>query len=184
MIQYAKCRKSINRFLLNGRLGDIGHISCIDRRTSQTSGPDANAALDELAGVTTGYLADICQLLAHDPVSVMASYSQRDGMANLQAFLATDGAVDVHFFATSGDYCDEHELWLEGSQGSLRTDGNRVWWRKRGWPVFIPVRFGWFGGGRSTRAGDVPAGGLADAIIRSAERHTPCAIAGSVAGAS
>jgi hypothetical protein len=33
----------------------------------------------------------------------------------------------------------EQTLWIDGAAGVLWTDRSRVWWRKRGWPVFVPL---------------------------------------------
>ncbi len=176
MAQYVRCRKAINRFIRKGRVGHLGHVSCIDRRSGQ-------AGTDALTRHTADQLSEICQLLACNPVSVMAQSSQRDGMEVMQAFLTTDAGTGVHYFGTLGDDCDEHDLWLEGANGSMRTDGNRVSFRNRGWPVFIPVRFGLFGGGRSTNANAAGNEELRGAIQRSADQRSPCAIAASRAGA-
>ena len=141
------------------------------------------AGADELARQTADQLSEICRLLACNPVSVMAQSSKRDGIEVMQAFLTTDAGTGVHYFGTLGDERDEHDLWLEGANGSVRTDGNRVSFRNRGWPVFIPVRFGLFGGGSAKQAGGAADDSLANAIQRSAEQRSPCAIAASGAGA-
>jgi len=48
----------------------------------------------------------------------------------------------VHYSAGWRAAVESHCLWIEGVKSSLRTDGGRVWWRNRGWHVFVPVRIG------------------------------------------
>lgn len=134
MVQYAKARKAIDRFLNSGRIGDIGHISCIDRRMG-----------GEIVSTGASQLSQICDLLGRSPISVTARETNDGGRDCLQVFLQLDEHTVIHYFATNDDDPCGHELWIEGSGGSLKTDGNSVWWRKRGWPKFIPVRIGIFG---------------------------------------
>ena len=145
MIQYAKSRKAIDRFLSSGRIGSIGHISCVDRRPRP---PVPSAAEDEFAAIVAigaSQLAQICDLLGLSPETVTARVTPDSGTTCLQVFLQLDQRTVVHYFATFDDDPCGHELWVEGFGGSLKTDGNSVWWRKRGWPKFLPVRIGIFG---------------------------------------
>lgn len=160
MTQYAKCRKAINRFLQKGRIGAIGHISCIDRRSRVAESSD-------IAAASANSLAGICDLLGHEPASVIVRSQQNDRVASLQAFLQVSSQIGIHYFATFGDGPREHELWIEGSEGSLRTDGNSVWWRKRGWPVFIPTRIGLFGAASNSRTKSPGDSQLVAAILQS-----------------
>jgi hypothetical protein len=157
---YSKCRKAINRFLKNDRLGSIGHISCVDR------GSRAAELSDGLAALSARRLTSICALLDASPTSVIARSSNNDRVSSLQAFLHFGEQGGVHYFATTDDGPAETELWIEGTEGSLRTDGNSVWWRKRGWPVFIPTRIGLFGVRASSKSGPAEAD-LASAIEKS-----------------
>ena len=138
MTQYAKCRKAINRFLQQDRIGAIGHISCVDRRPRIAESAD-------IAAMGASSLEEICDLLGYEPTAVTVQSQRNERVTSLQAFLHVSSQTGIHYFATFGDSPREHELWIEGSKGSLRTDGNSVWWRKRGWPVFIPTRIGLFG---------------------------------------
>lgn len=145
MSHYAKCRKAVQRFLKNDRIGAIGHISCVDRRSGSAASSGEGGLPKSLAVASAAQLTDICALLGKSPASITARMSGNDRMSFLQAFLEISEQIGVQYFATIGDGPTEHELWIEGSKGSLRTDGNSVWWRKRGWPVFIPTRVGLFG---------------------------------------
>jgi len=165
--QYAKCRKAINRFLHKNRIGAIGHISCIDRRSCIAEAPNENTLATDIAAASAGCLAGICDLLGYEPASVTARLTHNDRVTSLQAFLHVNSQIGIHYFATFDDGPREHELWIEGSEGSLRTDGNSVWWRKRGWPVFIPTRIGLFGATSKSRSGGVGDSQLVAAILKS-----------------
>lgn len=142
VVQYAKCRKAIGRFLRQDRIGAIGHVSCVDRRSRAAGLTAAGSELKDLAAVSASQLTGICALLGLTPNSVTARSTHNDRITSLQAFLKINEQVGVHYFATEGAGPSEHELWIEGAKGSLRTDGNSVWWRKGGWPVFVPIRIG------------------------------------------
>lgn len=165
--QYAKCRKAINRFLRNNRIGAIGHVSCIDRRSRIAESPDGDDLAAAIVAASADRLACICDLLGHEPTSVTARSMSNDRVASMQAFLQVNAKFELHYFATFDDGPVEHELWIEGSEGSLRTDGNSVWWRKRGWPVFIPTRIGLFGAASKSRSEDTGESRLVSAILRS-----------------
>ena len=159
VVQYARCRKAIDRFLKKGRIGAIGHVSCIDRQP--------RIAANDIAAASAGRLEGICNLLGQEPAAVTARSRQNERVTSLQACLQVNSQTSIHYFATFGDGPQEHELWIEGSEGSLRTNGSSVWWRKRGWPVFIPARIGLFGAASkplSEYAGD---GQLVAAILKS-----------------
>jgi hypothetical protein len=175
--QYAKCRKAINRFLHKNRIGAIGHISCIDRCSRIVESPDENNPATAVA--SADHLAAICDLLGHQPVSVTAKSTSNDRVTSLQAFLQVNSQTSIHYFATFGDGPREHELWIEGSEGSLRTDGNSVWWRKRGWPVFIPTRIGLFGTRSKARPEDGRDSQLAAAILKSERNRETVSLAKS-----
>ncbi len=178
MVQYAKSRKAIDRFLGSGRIGAIGHISCVDRRPGDSVSSPEN---DEIAGIVAigaSQLAQICDLLGQSPVSVIARVTRDSSRTCLQVFLQLDEQTVVHYFATFDDDPCGHELWIEGAGGSLKTDGNSVWWRKRGWPKFLPVRIGIFGT-RSKRPDPVAPDVLVNAIADSARSREEVGIARS-----
>jgi hypothetical protein len=165
--QYAKCRKAINRFLQKHRIGAIGHISCIDRRSRISDSPGENGLATDIAAASADRLAEICDLLGYEPASVTVQSQRNERVTSLQAFLQVNSQTGIHYFATFGDGPREHELWIEGSEGSLRTDGNSVWWRKRGWPVFIPTRIGLFGTASKSRSEGVGGSQLVAAMLKS-----------------
>lgn len=178
MDQYAKCSKAIDRILKKDRLGAIGHISCIDRRPSTLESSGDNDLLNNLAATCASRLAGICELLGQKPASLIARSMHNDRVTCLQAFLQISEQIGIHYFATFDDGPSEHELRIEGSAGSLRTNGNSVWWRKRGWPVFIPIRIGLFSATSDARLRSAPDDELASAIVRSASGEGTVSIPG------
>jgi hypothetical protein len=64
--------------------------------------------------------------------------------------------VHVQYHGSVTANRDHHELWIDGERGVLRTDGRLIWFRKTGWPRFVPVA--------------VSFGGWADASLSPAAR--------------
>lgn len=171
MVPYKKCRKSIDRFLRTGRIGAIGHISCVDRRQRDSGSSEDNDLLNYLSAEGASQLTEICDLLGRAPAAVTAREAHDDSAASLQVFLRIDEQIGIHYTATfDNDPCG-HELWIEGSNGSLRTDGNSVWWRKRGWPKFVPVRIGIFGVRSTASTQHALNDEMTQAIVDSASRR-------------
>lgn len=166
MVQYAKSSKAIGRFLNSGRIGAIGHISCIDRRAGHGGSLTGDRMVDEVVAAGASQLWQICTILGFNPVSAAARFSREGDGACLQVFLQLDARTVVHYFATFDDDPCGHQLWIEGAGGSLKTDGNSVWWRKRGWPKFLPVRIGIFGARSGTPDPSAPDSVL-DAVAES-----------------
>ncbi len=136
---YASCEKALRRLLQH--LGPIGHVSCMD---SQPMPSDAGVNYSPQAQLTlagVGHFGSLARLFDSAPVSVMTRLAGSDaGNPCTEAFLTLDSNLHVQYFGSAGAGINEHILWIEGARGSAKTDGSNVWWRKRGWPVFVPVR--------------------------------------------
>jgi hypothetical protein len=50
-----------------------------------------------------------------------------------------EGGVYVQYHGSLTSSRDGHALWIEGDRGALWTNRAHVWWRKRGWPLFVPL---------------------------------------------
>ena len=119
------------------RVGAISHISCIDRRRSSgEEGAAAGMPHRQLVDYGLARLEDLCALLGAQPIRVMA----RCSAATSEVFLEVAGNLQIQYFGALGATHDEQSLWVEGQRGSLRTEGAVLWWRKRGWPKFLPWR--------------------------------------------
>ena len=138
--RYARCENVLKRLIDSGRLGGIGHVSCIDQAKSDGVGDGQSPHVS-----TTGFeqFHALRRLFAVLPRKVMARLGPGPGSKDrTEAFLEFDGGLHVHYSGYTGAQRSSHELWVEGSEGSVRTDGNAVWWRKRGWRFFLPLKFG------------------------------------------
>ena len=164
---YSRCKQTLKRFVSSGRLGALGHVSCIDHREfprqSNATGADSDSTV-QLSLFACDSFEALRRILGVAPVNVTARSSSTEG-TKTEAFLEMEKGIHIHYFGVVGAVANTRSLWLEGSEGSLRTDGAGVWWRKRGWRFFVPVRFGLspssneFGDGR-TRL-DTAAEGMA-----------------------
>lgn len=138
--RYARCESVLRRLLGSGRLGGIGHVSCIDQAEAAGRGDGQSLHVS-----TRGFahFHALRRLFAVLPRKVMARLGPGPGPKDCtEAFLEFDGGLHVHYSGYAGARRGAHELWVEGSEGSVRTDGNAVWWRKRGWRFFLPLKFG------------------------------------------
>ncbi|MEO8464106.1 MAG: hypothetical protein ABI640_02105 [Gammaproteobacteria bacterium] len=195
--RYARRARLLRQFLTTGRLGAIGHVSCVDHRSSagNASSPEAST---QLVSVGCGHLMSVQALVATRPLNVMAELTARSPQdVSTAAFVELEQGVHIQYFGSVGSGPDHHELWIEGTGGSLRTDGGNVLWRKRGWRFFVPLRFslGRIGEDKDTArlaalakvetAGKAPADSvdalaLASAAIQSNEMGCVVPLAGAV----
>lgn len=191
--RYGRCAATLRGFIASGRLGVVGHVACIDYAPAAPL-ERVTGGRGYLAASGAGLLAEILQVLGANPVGVMAQLPA-GGPAALaaQAYVETSAGVDIHYAGHLRAGAAMQELWIEGSGGSLRSDGRFVWWRKRGWRFFVPVRFGLAGAKSGTpelidrlaalsaagtaRPDDRVALGIAAAAALAGERGEPVAIA-------
>ena len=141
---YSRCKQTLKRFVSSGRLGALGHISCIDHREflghSDAAGTDPDSTV-QLSLFACDSFETLRRILGVAPVNVTARLSPTDG-TKTEVFLEMEKGIHIHYFGMVGAVANLRSLRFEGSEGSLKTDGACVWWRKRGWRFFVPVRFG------------------------------------------
>jgi predicted dehydrogenase len=146
--RFTRNGRELRRLVQAGKVGTITHVSCLDRRSRPASGNDlAHGDYPQLWDVAAQHFDSLRAVLAANPVSVMARCGNAPGSeyrhgSTTEALLEMDGNVHVQYHGSLTANRDEHVLWIEGQAGVLRTDGVRIWWRKRGWPVFLPIRWG------------------------------------------
>ena len=133
--QYARCESAMRRML--DSVGVIGHISCFDSRSIE---PPTFAA-SQWFRYGVGQVESVARLLTTATRSVMARFELDGSYSMTEAFVELGDGSRVQYFGITKPGRPEHSLWIEGSEGSLRTDGRLVWWRKRGWRFFAPVGF-------------------------------------------
>jgi predicted dehydrogenase len=162
----ASCKKTVQRFLRAGRLGALGHVSYIDESRALSGAADSASLATLHAFEAFESLQEVLGLAA---VSVMARMSASHPCA-VEAFLEMEQGVHVHYYGRLGAAADSRSLWLEGSRGSLKTDGAAVAWRKRGWRFFVPVRVAISRGRSDARAARRCLDGVLDGTLANGAR--------------
>ena len=164
-------KKTIDRFLRSGLIGDIGHVSCMDNRRSVPHADSQDSGVDELTVRAASQLTEIAKLLILPATEVIARFKRERSGTNTHIFLSLGDKCGVHYSASNRADVDEHMLWVEGSKGSLRTNGPSIWWRKRGWPIFVPVSFPFLSGWSKTRIDEHLVSNLVAAIEKSQSQN-------------
>lgn len=130
--RYARRERQLRDVMRSNRVGNIGLVSCVSRvRGAAGSAGFAHAC-------THGFvdLQSVAALLGSRPNEVIARSMTP---AATEAFVGFEDGSRVHYSGRAAAAADEHEFWVEGVNGSLRSDGRGVWWRKRGWRFFAPL---------------------------------------------
>src|SRR5262245_47849402 len=137
---------ALRQLVQEGRVGTVTHVTWVDRRVLLSRNLElVDGDYWQLRGVAAHHFEGLRAILAANPVSVMArcgkapGSEQRHGLTT-EALLEMERNIHVHYYGSLISNRREDMLWIEGDAGVLRTDGGRIWWRKRGWPVFLPVR--------------------------------------------
>lgn len=138
--RYARCERVVRRLIDSGRLGNIGHVSCVDQAVAIVEGDRQSSHVSCRAFV---HFESLRRLFKTLPKTIMARLGSEAGAKDFtEAFIEFESGLRVHYSGYSGASSDTHELWIESAQGSVKTDGSAVWWRKRGWHFFLPLKFG------------------------------------------
>jgi hypothetical protein len=161
--------KTLGRML--GKVGSVSHVSCIDRRVASAPGTAAGTEYTQLHQCGLDHLLGASALLGSVPARVMARSSRPSQRAAAhgavsEVFLELANGQHVQYFGSLAASHAERTIWIEGPLGSLRAQGKWVWFRKRGWPRFVPWR--WVANGARGGAADADAAhALLEAIVRS-----------------
>jgi predicted dehydrogenase len=136
--------KRLSRLVRN--VGPISHVSYIDRRPRSDIGDVSDSALyAQLIRFGLDQIESLRSLFDARPVRVMARYTESrsatEGGATAELMLELERNIHVQYFGSTRAGHREQSLWVEGKAGSLRSEGAHVWWRKRGWPRFVPWRW-------------------------------------------
>jgi hypothetical protein len=168
---------ALRRFLQKGVVGTITHASLIDRR----SATEVHAAVDpehvQLHVSGAAAFETLRFVLAMNPVSVVSRFTTapwrpRQRGEITEALIEMEGRIQVQYYGSLSSHRDQYTFRVDGDRGAVRSSRWCISWRKRGWPVFVPIWFRvWPSAARSGRSdGDRddrwPAA-LVDAAIRS-----------------
>jgi len=127
-----------------GWIGSVAHASMISRSTYPADDRLAQLEYSQLFAQGAEELEAIGMILGGKPQSVISRSETpawggyRNG-STTELFLEFEGQVHLHYQGRLVPEFGEEEIWIEGHKGTLWTDGLRVWWRKRGWPRFLPL---------------------------------------------
>jgi predicted dehydrogenase len=144
--RYAPNQLTIQRLIQEGRVGTITHVSCSDRRSSPTQGSFlAQTDYAQLLDVGAYQLDSLRTILGLNPVSVIARCSKAPWSgyqhgSTTEVLLQMEHNVHIQYHGSLTSNRNDHALWIEGDRGILWTDRSRLWWRKRGWRFFLPIR--------------------------------------------
>jgi hypothetical protein len=156
-----------------GRIGGVTQVSFVDRRMAPPNTPaSAHAPYAQLHDAAGPHFDSLCAILGTAPVSVVAratraAWSPYDHGSTTEVIIEMTDGVRVQYHGSLTSNRTERAVWIDGASGVLWVDLSRVWWRKRGWPVFVPIL------GRRGEAGAMQADGrawgrtLIDAAIQS-----------------
>lgn len=143
--RYGWAHGRLREFVRAGRLGSVTHMSVLDRRkTASEGGWTAEVDYVQLLDRGVDHFDGLRNILGVNPVSLMtqsrkAPWSVYRHGSTTQSMIEMEQGIHVHYFGSLTAARDEHETWLEGEKGVLWTDERIIWWRKRGWPRFIPL---------------------------------------------
>jgi predicted dehydrogenase len=152
---------TLRALVRGGRIGGVTQVSFVDRRTPPSGAPASAhvpyAQLDDAAGP---HFDSLCAILGAAPVSVVAratraAWSPYDHGSTTEVIIEMTDGVRVQYHGSLTSNRSERAVWIDGASGVLWADLSRVWWRKRGWPVFVPIL------GRRGAAGATQADGRA-----------------------
>lgn len=144
--RYARCERTLRECVGEGKVGRIRHVSCVDRRMRPAKGNFlARVDYPQVLDVGAHHFDSLRSILGVNPVTVMARcgntpWSEYRHGSTTEAVIEMEHDVHVQYYGSLTANCYEHELWIEGDKGVLWTDRSRIWWRKRGWKFFVPIR--------------------------------------------
>jgi len=144
--RYRRCEQTLRNLLREGRAGTITHVSYIDHRARPAQGNFlSQVEYAQVLDVGAHHFDSLRSMLGVNPVRVMARCGKAPWSAYLhgsttEASLEMENNINIQYYGSLTSNRYESALWIEGDKGVLRADQTRVWWRKRGWRFFLPLR--------------------------------------------
>jgi predicted dehydrogenase len=125
--------RTLRRLL--GKVGTITDVSYRDQRPWRIDGVAPDAPYAQLACAGLHHIESLSELLAAKPVRIAArcggpAWRKDPRGATTEVFLELENNIHAQYFGSVASGRAERELWIEGSRGSLRSDGRVTWWRK------------------------------------------------------
>lgn len=144
--RFARCERTLQHLVRSGRLGTITHVSCMDHQAYPSASlREVGREYVQAQWAGVHHFDSLRAILNAQPVCVMARcysapWSTYPHGATTEALFEMTDNIHVQYYGSLTSSRLAHALWLEGDKGVLWTDRRRVWWRKRGWRFFMPLR--------------------------------------------
>jgi predicted dehydrogenase len=144
--RYRPCEQTMRELVHQGKVGTVTHVSYVDRRTRPSQGNFLNHVdYAQLMDGGVHHFDSLRSILGVNPVRVAgrcekAPWSMYQHGSTTEAIIEMENNIHIQYYGSLTGNRSESALWIEGDKGILRADQKRVWWRKRGWRFFLPVR--------------------------------------------
>jgi predicted dehydrogenase len=144
--RFIPVERTLRHLVREGRVGRVSSATCIARCRRPGKGTFLGTMdYPQITDVGVHNFDGLRSSLGVDAVAIACrvsnpSWSDYRHGAVTEALIEMEGDVAVQYLGTLTSDRDEYSLWLEGEKGVLWTDRKRVWFRRNGWPVFLPVR--------------------------------------------
>jgi predicted dehydrogenase len=144
--RYRRCEQTLRKLLREGKVGTVTHVSYVDRRARPAQGNFlSQVEYAQVLDVGAHHFDSLRSIFGVNPVRVMARCGKAPWSAYLhgsttEAILEMENNINIQYYGSLTSNRYESSLWIEGDKGVLRVDQTRVWWRKRGWKFFLPLR--------------------------------------------
>lgn len=146
--RFVPAERTVRKLVQEGRLGEIAHVTFIDRRRmpSHTQGPWM-ATLDypQLQEIAVHHFDSLRSFFHRRPLNIMARvwnppWSDYRQGACTEAFIEMEGGLHVQYLGTLTSHRFAYSVWIEGERGVVWTNRKWVLWRSRGKRFFWPVK--------------------------------------------
>jgi predicted dehydrogenase len=143
--RFSRMERTLRKLVREGKVGRVSHLAVLDRRTSASLGSSQRLTdYPQLLEAGSGHFDSLRSVLGVNPISIMARsgrtpWSPFRGGSTTEAMIEMERGIHIHYHGSLTSAAAEHEIWLEGDRGVVWTDRRFFWWRKRGWPRFIPL---------------------------------------------
>jgi len=142
LVASSNAERKLAQLLQRGQVGTVTLVTIVDRRHPAPS-PGSDPDYVQLRTGGASALASLRHTLGVKPISVLArctnaSWSARHGTIT-NAFVEMERNIHVHYHGSLMAARDEHLIRVDGDRGVLQSNRQYIAWRKRGWPVFVPI---------------------------------------------
>lgn len=144
--RFIPVERTLRHLIRDERVGRVISATCISRRRRPGKGTFLGTMdYPQIVDVGVHHFDSLRSILGLNAVAILCQvnnplWSDYSHGAITQALIEMERDVSVQYLGTLTSNRDEYSLWIEGDRGVLYTDRKRVWWRKRGWRFFLPVK--------------------------------------------